>query len=512
MKPRRYARLASASSRGAGPSAARVASDHSDRSGRVGQTAVWLGGAIWCYGLATAVFVTTTSLFLADAVRAPPLLVGLFFAGYAAVGIVVNMTIGWLSDRLRERRAMLGISAMAGTAGSVIFMVARSYAVVFAVGVVFFSLSLVCFAQLFAYAKEFAEATGRTVTSFNSAMRAVFSAAWVAGPPFGFYLLTRFGFGPMYAATAGLFLATAVLGRWCLPAIPPPPEPRAGQAPGADPRRYGRRLRAVLAALPRPTWLLLGAIAALGVADQMYTIAIALYVTKDLHLPTALAGWLAGASAALETPVMIAVGRVADRIGRLRVVTVAAVVATVFFCLLPAAGSVPVLLALQLPNAAWTAVVLSIPMVMVQQEAPGGPGASSALYSSTRQAAILLAGAITGITAAEAGYRSVFWICAGLCVLATALLLSRAASRSQQPQPAPHQSPGKRPNARITEGTSGLVLSLALVMVSCPVAGMEEGRLYVRAGMAGAGQATAGIRALTMRSAASRSTAIPSAV
>jgi SET family sugar efflux transporter-like MFS transporter len=126
---------------------------------------------------------------------------------------------------------------------------------------------------------------------------------------------------------------------------------------------------------------------------------------------------------------MIVVGRLAGRIGKLRLVAAAMVIAIIFFCLLPVAGSTPILIALQLPNALWTAVIMSIPMVIVQQEVPGGSGTASALYSSTFMIAGLLAGAITGVVAAQAGYRNVFWICAGLCVIAAALLLCRMASR-----------------------------------------------------------------------------------
>jgi SET family sugar efflux transporter-like MFS transporter len=161
----------------------------------------------------------------------------------------------------------------------------------------------------------------------------------------------------------------------------------------------------------------------------MYLIVIALYVTKDLHLSAVLVGLMAGICAALEIPLMITVGRLADRIGKLRVVAAAVVLALIFFCLLPVAGSTPFLIALQLPNAMWTAVITSIPMVVVQQEVPGGAGTASALYSSTFPIAQLLGGAITGLVAAQAGYRSVFWICACFCALAIVFLLCRMASR-----------------------------------------------------------------------------------
>ncbi|MFK4149687.1 sugar efflux transporter [Streptomyces sp. NPDC004065] len=388
---------------------------------RFGRTATSLGVAAGCHALAMSVFGTTLSLFLADAVGAGPGLIGLYFTGCAVAGIGINLAMGRLSDRLPDRRIALASTALAGSAGALILTGARTYAVVFATGAVLLGLNEAYISQLFAYVKEFADTTGREVTPFSSAVRSVFSAGWVVGPPVGLFLLTHAGFARMYAVAAALLVPTVVLGRWFLPALQPPPRPEP------DDRTGNRRpaLRRALTTVPPRSWLLLGSVTAVNVANQMYLITIALHVTKDLRLPASLVGLMAGACAALEIPLMITVGRLADRVGKVRIMAAAVALAVVFFCLLPMARSAPALLALQLPNAMWIAVITSIPMVVVQQEVPGGTGTVSALYSSTFPVAQLLAGAITGVVAAQAGYRSVFWICAGLCALAAVLLLLR---------------------------------------------------------------------------------------
>jgi MFS transporter, SET family, sugar efflux transporter len=390
-----------------------------------------LAGVIGAYGIADAITSTTGSLYLADALHVSPLLIGLFFVVRAVVAVGVNLAGGSLSDRLRDRRILLGVAGVAGAIGAACLAVLRVYAVVLVTGTVFLGIGGISFFQLFAYAKEMAEANGRPVTRFTSALRSVFSAAWVIGPPFGFYLLTKYGFGWMYVATGGLFLATAVLGIKGLPGVPARPEPDDGTAPGgreaAGPRRMGTELTAMFRQMTTSTRLLLAAIVVLGTAAQMYGIDVALYITNYLHLRVALVGWVAGLSAGLEIPVMIAVGRMADRIGKLRVFIVAGIAAIVYYCLLPVAGTAPALLGLQFLNAPWMAVMMSIPMVMVQQEAPGGAGAASSLYSTAFTFAALLAGAITGVTASAVGFRNVFWICGGLSAVAVLLLVIRVA-------------------------------------------------------------------------------------
>jgi len=366
---------------------------------------------------------TTTSLFLTTAVHVAPLLIGLFFAGRGVVSIALNLGVGSMSDRLPDRRLLVVIAGAGGAAGGVCFAVLRDYVAVLLSGVVCFSIVALGFSQLFAYANEFAHARGRPVTMFTSLLRAVFTAAWVIAPPAGFYLLTRYGFGPLYLAVGCLSLLMAALGWGLRPltaATRPAPAPQGGQ-----PRGHHAPF-AAFSALPARTWLLLGAVVALGVVNQMYAIDVPLYVTRTLHLDAQLVGWMAGLGAALEIPVIIVAARLAGRFGKLRLVVASAVGAIVFFCLLPLATSAVPLLALQVLNAAWTAVSLSIPMVMVQDEAPSGVGSASALYSSAFMSAVVLAGAITGVVAAAVGFGNVFWVCAALAAVAAGLLLARA--------------------------------------------------------------------------------------
>ncbi len=128
---------------------------------------------------------------------------------------------------------------------------------------------------------------------------------------------------------------------------------------------------------------------------------------------------------------MIAAGRIADRLGKGRVVLAAMVVATVVFCLLPVATSATALLGLMLANGTWGAVALSIPMIMVQEEGQGGAGAAISLYNSAFTVAILLAGAVAGVTASAIGYGGVLWVCAGLTALAGATLAARGLAPAQ---------------------------------------------------------------------------------
>jgi glycosyltransferase involved in cell wall biosynthesis/predicted MFS family arabinose efflux permease len=369
-----------------------------------------LAGATAAIGVAGAMVVTSTSLFLANAVHAAPLMIGLFFAGRGAAEIVTDLFVGVLSDRLPSRRTLLALCALLSAVGALCYLWLRNYYALFAAGAIFFGTGGACFAQLYAYTREFAEARGYQPTSFNSALRAVTSATWILGPPIGFYILSRDGFTVVYGVAAIMYLVGAALCQWGMPNV----------ATLARPEHAARNNPFV--GLPVQGYLMLSAIVALLTVNTMYQIDIALYVTKDLHLGTEVPGLLVGLAAAIEVPATTIIGAKADRLGRSRVVLGAALCAVLFFIALPFATSLPALLALQIPNAIWCSVMLSIPVVMLQNDTRGGAGVASSLYATAFKGGILLGGSVTGISAAALGYRGVFFVSAGVAGLAVLLL------------------------------------------------------------------------------------------
>ncbi len=398
-----------------------------------------LAGSFAIYGLMTAGQNTTLSLFLVNAVHVAPFLVGMFFTARAASGMVAGLVTGWLSDRMRDRRVIICVASLAGAAGALSLALLRDYALLVVTGVVFASIGSGAFGQLFAYANEFATARGRDVTFYVSVMRSLFSAAYIVGPPLGLFIMAKYGFRPLYLGITGLSLASAVVARWGLRRAPQKVSPAARRSS----RERGAVWRTIRSAsMPARTWVLLGVVLVLSTVNQMFNIDISLHVTKDLGQSAQLVGWMLGLAAALEIPVMIAAGRVAMRIGRGRLVGMSAVLATVSFCLLPLAASPAALLGLAALNGIWQGVALSIPMVMIQDEIPGGVGISSSLYGAAFGSAQMIAGAVTGVTASALGYGNVFWVCAALSAIAALGMLARLAlGRRTRPQPLPGVEP-----------------------------------------------------------------------
>ena len=347
--------------------------------GALVRESVPLGSAIGLFGLTAAALSPTLSLFLANAVHAAPFLIGLFFTAYAAAEIVAGLVTGWLSDRTRDRRVLIGLVSLVGAVGMLCLALIRDYTVLLVTCVVFISIGAGSLGQMFAYVNEFATTRGRDVTAYSSVMRSFFSGAYVVGAPLGLTLMAKYGFRPLYLGVTVITLAMGAVGRW---GLRPVPRKAGGHTAGAGAGRKGLWQTIREARLPGRVWLLIGVILALGTVTQMYNIDISLHVTKNLGRSAQLVGWMLGLTAVVEIPVMIVAGRAARRLGSGRLVGASAVLAVVSYCLMAVVSTPEALLAVAALTGVWQGVTLSIPMVMVQQETPGGVGVSSSIYGA----------------------------------------------------------------------------------------------------------------------------------
>lgn len=128
-------------------------------------------------------------------------------------------------------------------------------------------------------------------------------------------------------------------------------------------------------------------------------------------------GWIISLSAGLEIPVMIAVGYLADRIGKRVLLLGGSVFGTVYFLGIALAHAPWELLALQMLCAVFVSIAVSIGMSYFQDFMPDAPGAATTLYSNTNSAGAMGGSLAGGIVAQVFGFRSVFWVCAALAAV-----------------------------------------------------------------------------------------------
>jgi SET family sugar efflux transporter-like MFS transporter len=157
-----------------------------------------------------------------------------------------------------------------------------------------------------------------------------------------------------------------------------------------------------------------------------------LFVAETLRLDVRWAGVALGVAAALEVPALLLVGRLNHRFSSLALIAAGCLAGIAFYAGMAAISGPLLLLALQLLNAAFFAVVAGVGLALFQEIIPRA-GLASGLYTNTRRLGAIASGPIIALGSLSLGYRAVFAACAVLTVLALLVvaLLGRLIRRAK---------------------------------------------------------------------------------
>jgi len=379
---------------------------------RLGRALLPLGLLFLAVGISTALFNPFLSLFLSTEVHAGPVEITVFLIVAPLGGVLASTLIGRLSDRRQIRRALLIGGAVAGMIGTGVTVVVRDYWVLLALAVTAFAIAGSLFPQSFAYARQVLERDDPARAPIGiSALRTVFSLAWVAGPPLAALLLDKGGF-PWVYGTAALMYALAALVAICWLDEVPARAPRTADDP-VDHRVAAGRWTLWLTAV---AFTLLQTPLTLGVQS------LPLFIETELHGDVGDAGLLLGLCAACEIPLMLGLGLLAVRLPLRRLLFAGAACGIAYFVLAAAATGLWMLFAGQLLNALFIAAITGLGISYVQNMLPGHPGRATTLFSNAFPLGAMLAGPLFGL-AQHFGYRLSYWLCAALCTAGLLLLI-----------------------------------------------------------------------------------------
>jgi SET family sugar efflux transporter-like MFS transporter len=300
----------------------------------------------------------------------------------------------------------------------------RGFAGLLINSVLLLSLGRASFPQLFSLARARFDADRiEDLTLATNTLRMFFSVAWVAGPALGAVLLTRVRFTGLYLIIAVVYL---LLGFMLAPLRAPPGAAAAG----------GGRT-AALRYLRQPA--IAAATAGFGLiflSSSLNMIVFPLYVVETLHGTGQDVGWLLGLAAGLEIPLMLGSGLWATRLGKSRLIVTSGLLYGAYFIWVAAARQPWQLYPAQLLNALVVSLAMGLGMSHFQDQLPGEPGVSTALYANAMTLGSVLAGLVFAALAGPFGHRGVLLTCAGCSLLACALLaMSGATTASARPAP-----------------------------------------------------------------------------
>lgn len=362
-------------------------------------------GVAFLTGLAVAFLVPVLSLFLSEELKVRPLLVGSFFTVNAVMGIVVGQLLAKYSDNISNRKPLIIICGIAGIAGSLLYAYDRHFSVLVSLGILLMSLCGTMTPQMYALAREYTDSQNKPAVTFTTVMRAQFSLAWVVGPPLAFFIAAHFDFMHLFSGVAVLYIGCVWIIIRYLPVIPRQKAPIAKES---DSIWQNQRLL-----------LLFISSFLLWTCNSMYLISMPLYISKSLHWPQGLAGWLMGLAAALEIPVMLLAGRYSARVGNRKLMLISATAAVGFYSILLFFHQQQVLFLAQILNALFIGILAGIGMTCFQDLLPGYAGQASTLFSNSIRCGGIVAGMLAGAIAEWFQFQGVFMTSAvlSLCAL-----------------------------------------------------------------------------------------------
>jgi SET family sugar efflux transporter-like MFS transporter len=389
-----------------------MALETSSQSGsRLARALLPLGVLFLAVGISTALFNPFLSLFLSTDVDAGPVKITIFLFAAPLAGVLGSTLVGRFSDRRPIRRTLLIGGSVAGLIGTGLTAVVRDYWVLLLLAVTAYAIAGSLFPQSFAYARQVLERDDPARSALGiSALRTVFSIAWVAGPPLAAFLLESGGFVWVYGTAALMYALAAAVAVFWLSEVPAP-APSAPREPIAD------RPDA-----PRWTlWLTAAAFTLMQAPLTLSVQAMPLFISVDLGGDVADAGLLLGLCATLEIPLMLGLGLLASRVPVRALLFGGAACGVAYYTVVALAADLWLLAAGQFLHAVFIAAISGLGITYMQNMLPRHPGRATTLFTNSFPLGAMLAGPLFGL-AQHFGYRLAYWLCIGLCVAGLVLL------------------------------------------------------------------------------------------
>ncbi|WP_432993878.1 sugar efflux transporter [Dactylosporangium sp. CA-233914] len=382
-------------------------------------------------GLADSMIGPYLVLFGADRAHLSPLQVGVFLSVIAVSGLFVTPWLGRRYDRGAGRWPAL-VAVLAPAVGYLALSTTTRYALLLVIGAGLLGAGLAAFSQVFALARTHLDrASGDASRRGTLALRSVFSLAWAIGPILGSAALAWRGYSGLLLLTS---LAFALITAPLLLLGATPVTPRT-----APPPRTPLRLR-------RPVLLVAASFTLFNTAMCAGSVALPLYVTRTLARPDQDVGLLASTGALAEIPAALSLILLPARVRQQRVLLLGMLLFVVYFVLVPASSSLPLLIAAQVARGVAIAAVNALGITYIQDLMPEATGRATALFSNAFITASLVSGLVAGATAQALGYRAALLLCALISAAGCVLLISarqvpRELPATANPPPRPAGAP-----------------------------------------------------------------------
>ncbi len=375
-----------------------------------------LGMNMFFLGVTYAATMPYASLVGVDTLGLSPAL----FASIMATGLVLatfaSLGLGYISDKLPDRRFLVLLTGAAGmVAHGLIYFWPTQIGFAVAMGLIM-PLAGACYGQCFGYLRVYYLTHNPARADFMvTAMRTVFTLAWIIVPPAAGWIAATFSIFDVYLVSSLSYAAVAVIfavligDRTTAVQITPPV------------RVEGSSWASMFQLQPGILAGLAGLIVMIG-AMRLLTLTISLFIVTDLGGSLTDVGLYAGITAATEAPFMLLLAYLTTKVSKETLLAGAGLVMAVFIGLTSMLSSVTELFWILILNGLGTAALMSVNIPYVQDAIKGRVGLSTSLMDVVAIGANLLSAVAFGLLAAGGDYRFVLMIAAGISVLGAAIM------------------------------------------------------------------------------------------
>ncbi|MCE7577409.1 sugar efflux transporter [Aliivibrio fischeri] len=361
-------------------------------------------------GLCSAFFYPLSSLFIVEELDASPMMLSLYMTLAVSSSVIVSQFIAKRSDTHWNRKTILMISLASYLILVASFTVIRDYWLAITMAVVFGSVNGASFGQLFALGREYGDRHVANSTSFLATMRAGLAIAWVFGPPAAFMLKAQFGFSAAFAVSAiTVSVAILIIAKFIPDNVVTKEEKTAAMTEHKP--------------LGRMVILYCFIIVCAFSANNLYITSMPLYLSQELQVDVSWLGLMFGVAAACEIPVMLGAGKMAEKMGTTRVMTLGVISGAMFFLVMLSSTSFTSMLIAQILNGFFIGVCATLGMVALQDMMKDRLGTASTLFSNMLNISVLVSSVLVGVVGELYNYYSALYLCFIGAIIAAALLI-----------------------------------------------------------------------------------------
>jgi SET family sugar efflux transporter-like MFS transporter len=352
---------------------------------------------------------------------------GVLMAVSSISGVVVNSLIAKRSDSGLDRKWIIIVATISAALGYASYLVFHNFFVLLIVVSLFNGLAAPAIPQIYAYAQEAANASKSDDKTFAmSTLRSLVSLGFLVGPLVGTLILGAVGYNGLFVGTAAIYLTIASLVFFFLQ------KRKVVKSSNRNSKSIGTSsLRNRQIIQPLIAFIFLFGVNAINM------IITPLFIVNELQGTHTDVGLVVSVCAGLEIPIMLVLGALGRKISNHTLMIYGCFIAVIYYTILSFSTDSWQLIAAQLLQATFVAIVMGNGLSYFTEMLPNSPGLAATIYSNGSTIGRLVGTLGGGFIAQFVGFRHVYWVCLALAIFAF-FILRRTSPPEEMEVPTEH--------------------------------------------------------------------------